>query len=39
MAECLMPMMRQLCLRFDGPPQKWLARYEGLLSNASGVQG
>lgn len=25
------PMVRDLCARFDGPPQRWLSRYEALL--------
>ena len=33
MAKCYLPMIRELCKRFEGPPQKWLARYERLLSS------
>jgi hypothetical protein len=31
MAKAYLPMIRLLCQRFDGPPQKWLARYEQLV--------
>jgi hypothetical protein len=29
-----LPMVEELCQRFDGPPQKWRARYQKLLSKA-----
>jgi hypothetical protein len=28
-------MVRVLCLRFDGPPQRWRARYEKLLNGSA----
>jgi hypothetical protein len=34
MAQEYLPMVRQLCDRFSGPPQKWCARYEDLLGVA-----
>ena len=30
-----LPMVEELCQHFDGPPQKWRARYQKLLSEAS----
>ena len=36
MAETYLPMVRQLCHRFDGPPQRWLVRYERLLDGGGG---
>jgi Sulfotransferase family len=33
-ARDYLPMVEQLCRRFDGPPQKWRARYEHLLAGA-----
>ncbi len=34
MARDYLPMVEELCRRFDGPPQKWRARYEHLLTGA-----
>jgi hypothetical protein len=34
MTRAYLPMVRNLCHRFDGPPRKWLERYERLLTNA-----
>jgi hypothetical protein len=31
MARAYLPMLRVLSQRFEGPPQKWLARYEKLV--------
>jgi hypothetical protein len=36
MARDYLPMVAQLCRRFDGPPQKWRARYEHLLTRTEG---
>jgi hypothetical protein len=33
MARDYLTMVQQLCRRFQGPPHKWRARYENLLSN------
>jgi hypothetical protein len=27
-----MPWVKKLCQRFDGPPHRWLADYEALIS-------
>jgi hypothetical protein len=35
MARVYIPMVRNLSQRFDGPPQKWLERYERLLDAAT----
>jgi hypothetical protein len=35
MAKDYLPMVIELCRRFDGPPHKWRARYEALLSGAT----
>jgi hypothetical protein len=32
MANAYLPIVRDLCRRFDGPPQRWRARYESLLN-------
>ncbi len=32
MAKAYLPMVSELCRKFDGPPQKWRARYEALLA-------
>jgi hypothetical protein len=32
-AEQYLPMVEELCRRFDGPPQTWRARYERLLQS------
>jgi hypothetical protein len=32
MARFYLPMARNLCQRFEGPPQSWLDRYERLIS-------
>jgi hypothetical protein len=32
MAEVYLPMVRELCERFDGPPHAWRARYEKLIN-------
>jgi Sulfotransferase family len=37
MARDYLPMVEQLCRRFDGPPQKWRTRYEHLLTGAEGA--
>jgi hypothetical protein len=34
MVQDYLPMVRQLCDRFQGAPQKWRSRYEGLLELA-----
>jgi Sulfotransferase family len=34
MARDYLPMVEQLCRRFDGPPRQWRARYEHLLNGA-----
>jgi len=36
MARDYLPMVGDLCRRFDGPPQRWRARYETLLNGGSG---
>ena len=33
-----LPMVRDLCLRFDGPPHRWRARYETLLNGGARVE-
>ena len=33
MAKQYLPMIRELCDRFDGPPQRWLLRTERLISS------
>ena len=35
MARVYLPMVAELCRRFDGPPQKWRARYEALLKESA----
>jgi len=35
MAGDYLPMVRDLCRRFDGPPQRWRARYEKLLNGSA----
>ncbi len=35
MARTYLPMVAELCRRFDGPPQKWRDRYETLLSESA----
>jgi hypothetical protein len=35
LAQIFMTDLRQLCARFDGPPQSWLARYETILDGAT----
>ena len=32
MAKQFLPMIRELCDRFDGPPQRWLAQSESLVA-------
>jgi hypothetical protein len=34
LAREYLPMVRSLCERFDGAPQRWRARYEALLADA-----
>jgi hypothetical protein len=36
MARDYLPMVGDLCRRFDGPPHRWRARYETLLNGGSG---
>jgi Sulfotransferase family len=36
MARDYLPMVEQLCRRFDGPPRTWRARYDRLLTEAEG---
>ena len=31
-----LPMVEELCRRFDGPPHKWRARYQNLLQSKAG---
>jgi len=33
-AKDLLPSMRALCTRFDGPPQRWRERYEALVKDS-----
>jgi hypothetical protein len=35
MAKIYLPMVAELCRRFDGPPQRWRARYETLLNGSA----
>jgi hypothetical protein len=35
MAKAYLPMVAELCGRFEGPPQKWRARYESLLRESA----
>jgi hypothetical protein len=35
MAKAYLPMVDELCRRFEGPPQKWRARYESLLRESA----
>ncbi len=35
MAKDYLPMVTEMCRRFEGPPHKWCARYETLLNGAT----
>ena len=35
MAKEYLPIVRELCQRFEGPPQKWFARYDALLNGGN----
>ena len=36
MARDYLPLVQELCQRFEGPPHRWRARYEKLLNGDSG---
>ncbi len=35
LAKAYLPIVAELCHRFDGPPQRWRSRYEAVLENRS----